>query len=199
MRALITLLLVATLITSPVLASDWNPIATKAMKSIALLQGSDATCTAFVIDAKREYVLTAAHCDMKDMVVDGIPTKVISKDVKRDLLVLEVKGIDRPALRLSRENPKVGDEVGSFGFGYNFTHPLFRTTHISATDIEEFPGKILTDTDFVPGLSGGPVIDAAGAVVMIVQAGNGSTVGVGAGAETIKSSMGRYFEKIVSP
>jgi S1-C subfamily serine protease len=44
------------------------------------------------------------------------------------------------------------------------------------------------------GQSGGPAINAAGEVVMMVQR-TTSAVGIGVGAETIRARMGRYFEK----
>ncbi len=52
----------------------------------------------------------------------------------------------------------------------------------------------MTDTNFVPGQSGGPVVDANGDVVMVVQMGSQLGLGLGMGAETIRSKMGKYFE-----
>lgn len=54
---------------------------------------------------------------------------------------------------------------------------------------------ISTDSPFVGGQSGGPVVDDEGAVVMIVQRGDGGTTGLGVGAETIKRCVGRFFGK----
>lgn len=203
-RLLITMLLLVAFIV-PVGAIEWNPIATRVAKSLAYLSGPQGDCTAFVIDSKRDLVLTAGHCDQRTssgesaMLVDNIPTKVISKDTKKDLLVLEVKGLDKPALYLAKTEPQVGDEVASYGYGYSLSKPLFRVTHISAIDTEEAPDMILTDTDFVQGQSGAPVVNAGGEVVMIVNAGDGTKVGLGVGAETIKARMGRYFERVVTP
>ncbi len=53
---------------------------------------------------------------------------------------------------------------------------------------------MVTDAAFVSGQSGGPCVNAAGEVVMMVQRGS-STVGLGVGAETIKNKAGRYFQK----
>jgi S1-C subfamily serine protease len=51
-----------------------------------------------------------------------------------------------------------------------------------------------TDISFVPGMSGGPVVNEKGEVVMMVQMGT-SMVGFGVGAETIRDKVGRYLEK----
>jgi S1-C subfamily serine protease len=46
----------------------------------------------------------------------------------------------------------------------------------------------------VPGMSGGPVVDASGQVVMIVQLAS-DRVGLGIGAESIRAKVGRFFAK----
>ena len=45
---------------------------------------------------------------------------------------------------------------------------------------------------FVPGQSGGPVVNEKGEVVMIVQMGT-NIVGLGVGTETIRDKVGRFF------
>lgn len=199
-RFLISIAL-ALVVLAPVRAANtWNVVAERVEKSLAFLMvGSEGSCTAFVINEKENYVLTANHCfgrdiEGKDLLVENTPAKLVARDQKKDLLVLFVKGLDKPALHLAKSDPRVGDEIASYGFGYALSKPLFRVTHASAIDTEETPNQIITDTDFVAGQSGGPVVDAAGDVVMIVQAGDGHGLGIGIGAESIKKSMGRYFE-----
>jgi S1-C subfamily serine protease len=87
----------------------------------------------------------------------------------------------------------------SFGYGYGFEQPMLRITHIAADKVylseDGLTGPyLITDATFVPGQSGGPVINAAGEVVMMVQLGSNS-VGFGYGAEKMKSKVGRYFRK----
>lgn len=200
-RTLATLALLIAFLTSMSAQTIWNPIAEKVEKSLAMLVvGTEGFCTAFSINEKEDYVLTANHCfghdvEGKDLLVDNAPSKLVAKDLKHDLLVLYVKGLDKPALHLAKHNPRVGDEMASYGFGYALSKPLFRVTHTSAIDTDEFPDVVITDTDFTLGQSGGPVVDGNGDVVMIVQAGDGRGLGIGFGAETIKKSMGRYFEE----
>lgn len=204
-RSLLSLLLLITFAAIPIWAADWSPIADKVVQSIAFLDGAQGSCTAFVIDQNRGYVLTAAHCYMEGkgeeggMQVDNIPAKVVAKDQKKDLMVLKVEGINRPALKLAAHNPKVGEEVASYGYGLGLEHPLFRVTHVSSTDTtidgSGLPeGLIAVDSQFVAGQSGGPVVNTNGEVVMVVEAG-GQGIGLGPGAETIKSRMGRYFQQ----
>ena len=50
------------------------------------------------------------------------------------------------------------------------------------------------DSAFVGGQSGGPVVNAAGEVVLIVQRAS-NTVGIGVGADVIRERMGRFFGK----
>lgn len=187
----------------PLHAADWSLIATKLAKSVVEIESADGRCTGFVINdnvkGDKDYVLTAGHCDGEKLFAKGAAAKVISKDSKKDLLVVEVDNLDRPALKLAKENPKPGEEVISFGYGYGLDRPMLRVTHI-ADDATYIPYEgiggpfFVTDATFVPGQSGGPVINAAGEVVMIVQLGTES-VGFGVGAEVIKDKVGRYFGK----
>jgi S1-C subfamily serine protease len=178
-------------------------------KSIVTIGQTDTHCTGFVINDQAkskdenkkdvDYILTADHCDTKDLLADNTPARVIYKVAKKDLLVLEVDDTERPALKLAKEDPKIGDEVASYGYGFALERPMFRVTHI-ADDKTYIPEEgiggpfIVTDAVFVGGQSGGPVVNTQGEVVMIVQRG-GSGVGLGVGAEVIKAKAGKYFAK----
>ena len=205
MKQIVALLVAAVVLGPSVLAVNvWNVIAPKTLKSIAFLTGPEGSCTAWVIDERRDLVMTAAHCDQEQngvsvMLVDNIPAKVVAMDKKKDLMVLNVPGIDRPALKLAKENPRIGDEMGSYGYGLGLERPMFRVTHVSDDNLyvpyEGIGGPfILTDTNFIGGQSGCPVVDTAGDVVMIVQRGSEQGFGLGVGAEMIKAKMGKYFE-----
>lgn len=202
MKRIIATVVLAGIFALPIYAANtWATVVEKVEKSVAMLMvGTEGSCTAFSINEKENYVMTANHCfghdsEGKDLLVDNTPAKLIARDQKKDLMVLYVKGFDRPAIHLAKANPRVGDEMASYGYGYGLSKPLFRVTHASAIDTEELPSYIITDNDFIPGQSGGPVVDEDGDLVMIVQAGDGHALGIGIGAETIKKSMGRYFEE----
>jgi S1-C subfamily serine protease len=189
----------AVLLTLPLSAADWSTIADKLAKSVVVVETADGLCTGFVIDNERDHVLTANHCDGKELVVDGMPAKVVHKENKKDLLVLKVEDIDRPALKLAKDDPHTGQEVVSFGYGYGLEQPLLRVAHISHNKVYIPEGNlggpfVFVDSTFVSGMSGGPVINLAGELVMIVQMGTKET-GIGIGAEMIRSKVGRYFSK----
>lgn len=200
MKRVVCAAAVAVLTAVSAYAADWT-VAAKAVKqsAVEISVGADAqeagACTGFVIDNERDFVLTAAHCDGKELYADNLKAEVKSKDTKTDLMVIYVKDIDRPALKLAKKNPEVGQEVASFGWGYALQQPLFRVAHVSAKDVAlERSHYIGIDGAFVGGQSGGPVINPEGEVVMIVQMGN-SVAGFGVGAETIDDKMGRFFSK----
>lgn len=179
-------------------AADHSNLAKSMVQSVVSIAiGEGGQCTGFVIDNERDFVLTAAHCDQKgqELYVDLAPAKIRAKDTKNDLMVLFVEGIDKPALKLAKANPAVGEEVASYGWGYALNVPLFRVAVVSAIGLE-LPGAgidfIALDAPLVPGQSGGPVVNAKGEVSMIVQMTSEST-GFGKGAEQIAKSVGRYF------
>jgi S1-C subfamily serine protease len=184
---------------------DWVSVVTALAKSTVYIETADGGCTGFVINSlvrdneKVTHIATAAHCDGKELYADQSPAKVVFKDTKKDLMVLQVDDLERPALRLALEDPKIGETVASYGFGYAWERPMFRLAHIAddATYIHEegIGGPFfMLDAAFVGGQSGGPCVNAAGEVVMIVQRAS-DRVGLGVGAETIKSKIGRFFAK----
>lgn len=175
-------------------ASSWL-IADKLMNTVVLVEHEEGTCTGFVIDSQKHYVLTAAHCDGKDILADHSPAKVVSKDTKADLLVLSVKDIDKPALKLAAGDAAIGEEVASAGFGYGLERPMFRVGHVAdnAAQIPELPGTwLLLDVSLVPGQSGGPIVNHDGEVVSIVQM-TSDRVGFGRGVDVLRNKVGKYF------
>jgi len=188
--------------------NGWNAVVERLTKSVVFIQMNQGSCTGFVINSTAkdkdkgdvDYVITAAHCDGTDLYADQRPAEILAKDIQKDLMVLKVEDLDRPALKLARRNPVIGDEVASYGFGYGFERPMFRVTHISDDKLyiprDNIGGPLMAvDASFVPGQSGGPVVNADGEVVMIVQLGT-QIVGFGVGAEIIRDKTGKYFEKV---
>lgn len=191
MASLLTILMLAT----PAFATDWSMQAKSLSESIVYIESAAGSCTGFVINNEKNLILTAAHCDGGKLFADQSPAKVVAKDVKSDLLVLSVEDLDRPALKLALKNPSTGQEAATFGYGYGLEQPLFRASHISQEEaqISDLPYEyVMVDNAFLPGQSGGPVVNLNGDVVSIVQRGNDS-IGIGVGAELIKSKMGKHF------
>lgn len=211
MKRMCVALLAFALAAGPVAAqttNTWTAVADMVRRSTVYVQvGQQGSCTGFIInDAAKggrnktedvDFILTAAHCDGNDLFAAQRPTVVKAKDVQKDLLVLEVEDLDRPALRLARRNPEAGEEVASFGYGYGLEDPMFRVANISNDRIyipyDGIGGPLLAlNASFVPGQSGGPVVNHAGEVVMVVQMGT-PIVGFGVGAEVVRDKVGRYF------
>lgn len=189
------LMFVCLLVATPVFANDWTSVVPVVKESSVEITSSGGSCTGVVIDMERAFVLTAAHCDGDKLYADNLKAEVKAKDDKSDLMVLYVKDIDRPALKLAARNPLVGEEVASFGWGYAMEQPLFRVAHISAKDVAlERAHYMAIDAAFVPGQSGGPVVNLNGEIVMVVQLGNDIS-GFGVGAEGVEDKMGRFFAK----
>lgn len=206
MNRIVATLLLCLALVAPVAATDWSATIKTVEKSIVWIEiGENGACTGFVIDQAKHYVMTAAHCAPGEhdvLWVDRVQARVISKDTKKDLMVVEVKEIDpsRPALHLATKNPERGSEVMSVGYGFALERPFFRQAHVqddALTIPENGVGGpfISTDSPFVGGQSGGPVINIAGEVVAIVQRGDAGSTGLGTGAELIRERMGRFFGK----
>jgi S1-C subfamily serine protease len=196
MKILITALLLLLTSAAAEAQSKWTAAAAKLRESIVNVESSMGRCTGFVIDNEKDLVLTAAHCDGPELYADLTPAKIKAKDVKNDLLVLHVEGIDRPALKLAKKNPIIGEEVASYGYGWGLERPMFRVAHISddnsfVTSIEGGPWFVF-DAGFVGGQSGGPVVNIDGEVVSVVQR-SGDGTGLGMGVEVIAEKVGKYF------
>lgn len=203
-QALISVFVSVIFLSPNLSAVGWETIAAQVSKSIMYLTGPEGKCTAFTIDAQRDYVLTAGHCEQLSagvsvMRVGGLLSSVTFKDEKKDLMVLHVPGDDHPAIKLAADNPKIGEQVASYGYGYALGRPLFRVSHVSDDSFTAGEAGIdgiflVFDSTFIGGMSGGPVFNILGEVVAIVQMGS-PEMGIGTGAEEIRKRAGKYFEK----
>ena len=179
--------------------STWAGIVERVEKATVQLA---ANCTGFVINREKHYVLTANHCGSDDInkavLVDGKPSKIVHIDIHKDFLVLEVPDLDRPALQRADNDPQIGDEVGSYGYGGGYERPMLRIARVSqnrAIVPDAGPGEwVMLDTAFVGGMSGGAVVNLKGDVVMIVQMAS-DRVGLGRGIEEISKRLGKYWER----
>lgn len=209
-RTVVALLFALSFVLPSFAADGWDDAVKKLTASTVYFEiDGEGSCTGFVVNANAtpsgkadhgtDYVATAAHCDGGKLFADHVPAQVVYKNTKKDLLVVEVADLTRPALKLAAKNPEVGDSVASYGFGLGLERPMLRIATVAdnASTLPEYGiggPYIQTDAQFVPGQSGGPVVNKAGEIVAIVQMG-GSGVGLGVGAETLRAEIGRFFEK----
>src|SRR5688500_16507725 len=98
MQKFLSSLLILSLLVSPAIASERSK---KLEKSVVYVESAGGKCSGSVINSNveknQDYVLTAAHCDGKEITVDGQPAKVKAKFQREDLLVLEVDDTGKPA------------------------------------------------------------------------------------------------------
>lgn len=184
----------------PAWANEWTAALEKLKQSVVALTMKDGGwCTAWVVDGTKNLVITAYHCKGEEMMVDGMPAFLVKQDVKRDLLVLRVPDLDRPALVVAPGDPAPGDHAMAYGFGYGLETANPREVQIGDvnTDVEEkgWPGPLIsTNITFEPGMSGGPVVNLQGEVVMLVKGGT-PIRGVAIGAKLIREKLGRFIPK----
>ena len=210
MRKVLLIFLASVLLVAPLSGQDtWSSVVKKSNNAVFYIEVSRGDekggCTGFVINAKEKLAMTANHCDPGEggeMWADKVRAEVVAKDAKKDLLVIQMKYMDpeRTALSLADKNPTVGQDVMSVGFGYALDNIQFRKASVSSAGImlpgNDNPGPFIgTNISFTPGQSGGPVLDSEGHVVAIVQLGDGGTLGMGVGAETIRERFARFFQK----
>lgn len=186
--------------------ADWTKTSETLAQSVVYIESQTGSCTGFVIrthaKGDKTLVLTAAHCYGQELYADHAAAKVVYKDGKHDLMILETDDLDRPAVAFAAKNPAQGEELASFGFGMALDKPMLRIAHVSNAAIElpdvEGGPFVMIDAGYVPGQSGGPCVNAAGEIVSIVQRANG-LLGIGQGVEQIRERIKRYLEKPAKP
>ncbi len=148
----------------------------------------------FVIDAEKGYVVTNNHVisDAQEVRVTfqddtTLEAKIIGKDEKMDLAVLQVKTDKKlTAVKFGNsDRPRVGDWVlaigNPFGLGGTVTAGIIsaQQRNINAGPYDDF---IQTDASINRGNSGGPMFDLDGEVIGIntaIFSPSGGSVGIG--------------------
>lgn len=127
-------------------------------------------CTGFVINKHR--VMTAAHCVGEAMTADGIAVKVLKADETTDLALLDVD-TNKPALAFQDRPLERGDALTALGYGFGWTRILVLEVKVLLVDYTppgtDLAAGMFVDGGYIGGMSGGPVVDANGKVVSIVQ------------------------------
>ena len=180
--------------------ATWESAAARVERSIVRLSNdNDVSCTGFVSDNRRDYVIAVNHCLGPNMRVDRLKARVVVDELAQDLLVLWVNGLDKPALRLASQAPGAGAFVGAYGYGLAKRNPMFRLLVVSTPlmwDLEEWRGEwMLFDKPLVPAMSGGPIFNIYGEVVSVgVASWPVHGLGVGVGAGVVRKRLESYFE-----
>jgi len=163
----------------------------------------NALGSGFLVDSKGHVVTNAHVVDGADQVKVKLaderefPAKVIGRDKRLDLAVLELEGPkDLPAASLgSSEQLRVGEYVvaigNPFGLGHTVTMGIVsaKGRAIGAGPYDDF---IQTDASINPGNSGGPLFNLKGEVVGINTAinPNGRGIGFAIPVDALKEVLG---------
>ena len=117
------------------------------------------------------------------------PAKLIGKDERSDLAVLQLQGVTEnlPALDLAESDAlEVGDLVlaigNPFGVGQTVTSGIVSALARTSVGVSDFRSFIQTDAAINPSNSGGALITSDGRLVGIntaIYSGNGGSVGIG--------------------
>ena len=126
------------------------------------------------------------------------PAKLVGKDERSDLAVLQLQGVTEPlpALDLAESDAlEVGDLVlaigNPFGVGQTVTSGIVSALARTTVGVSDFRSFIQTDAAINPGNSGGALITSDGRLVGIntaIYSGNGGSIGIGF---AIPSNMAR--------
>lgn len=156
------------------------------LDAVVMLRSGASVCAGVVIEdpsvpADTRTVATAYHCVATGLVprvewrdAASASGRIVARDPARDLALVSVRGVDRPALPIRTDEPVVGEHV--WGLGHPFATAaggkLDGLLAWSASEgIVSAVGSWLLQTDapLNPGNSGGPIVDAEGRVVGIVS------------------------------
>ncbi len=153
--------------------------------------GGQGQGSGFVVDdshvVTNEHVVDgAAEVDLQYTTGEWTATEIVGTDVVSDLAVLEVEQLPETAAPLSFSDVAVavGQEVLAIGNPFGLEGSMSRGI-VSGIDRSLFnpltgvsiPHAVQTDAGLNPGNSGGPLVDLAGEVIGVVNAGGGDNIG----------------------
>ena len=153
-------------------------------------QTHQAVCSGIAIAPHR--ILTAAHCLSADypMYADGLPAKILKVNLQDDLALLATSGT-RPLLTISPESIQLYDRLTAIGYAYG--NPRLSVLQVAPFQLHmRDPGDarstigILVQPGYIGGMSGGPLVNAEGQLVGIIQRRADEGVGYGVGVEVLR-------------
>ncbi len=221
MKRLVALLLILSLSTTftAYAATGWSKQAAKLRNGIVLIHfivlhevaGAElegqASCTGIVIDHKAGIVLTADHCIPKgdylnSLTVDDkihIPqlATVVFENSIYDTAIIKVQTLEGKTDIEPRSTVVVmGMPIMAGGYGYGLKDYLIKVGVVShpylSVDDNQFPQGLIADFPFIPGMSGGPVVDDQGKLVGMVDA-SSELIGYAIDLRVLTVLVGKYF------
>jgi len=132
---------------------------------------------------------------------DRVGARVVARDPRNDLAVIEVDRADvarlRPLALGDSAAVRVGDSAIAIGNPFGLTRSL-SVGVISAVGRSirspgggRIPGVLQTDAAINPGNSGGPLLDERGRVIGVISQGRGSGIAFAVPVETVRRLVAR--------
>ena len=198
MRMLVSAVLALGLLIAPLAAKSPSELATFLSKHIIRIHMTGpildwGTCTAFGVNKKRGWGITAEHCVVSDQgfdyrVVDDalLPITVLARSStigppqpKDDLALITGEiFFDLDSMVALTIVPTVGSEVATSGFAFGELRPFFLYTRIARAIPEWFTMEMAGGA--LQGMSGAPVVNKDGLVAgVLTKSSYGHTVVIG--------------------
>lgn len=146
-------------------------------------------CSGFVW--RNGLVLTAGHCVKGLIKADGLNAEILRVDHVMDLALLRVPTAQKPSLPVAERQVDRFEDLTGIGYAWGLTRPSVLAERLFLVHVAPDEGMVpglLVQGGYIGGMSGGPVVDARGEVVGLVQRSNGS-IGYGVGALTIRAFL----------
>lgn len=201
-RLLSLLLILFLLFTVAFAAPNWVSVASYVDHATYRLSyptddGGAYVCTGFVIDQPRGYVLTAAHCLGEGLSADAWPAFPVWEDKEVDLAVIALTRAAKPALKPVKADPRMGQPVLAFGYGYGEHSPIVREGIVANPEMNITGLKktwLVFSGGAIGGMSGGPIVDGNGKVLSIVLMSDQENICFGRTISTVWNYTSPYWQ-----
>ena len=168
-----------------------EPNVTRVMESLVRINGENAAgeaffCTGFVADLAGR-VVTARHCVPENgkFMVEGKPSYVIKQDA---WISIVGGGEGKKPLQFAKKLPSFLEKVWAFGNAFDWGYIALERSVAGFYDTEAKHIDISVNAPVGPGMSGGPIVNAANEVIAINQMTTNAT-GIGCEAKAIQALL----------
>jgi V8-like Glu-specific endopeptidase len=175
-RFFLALLILLSLYTQSVTGHEWRGVAQRLEASVYRMAivgaGGSSGCSAWLLNAERDIVVTAGHCAPAgvSVTVGGRHAELLVANADLDVAVLSVRGIRGTPLQFRSTVVTLGMPVATIGYPMRSRQPIFRAGWVAGTSVT-MPDStgLMLDLVVQAGQSGSPVVDSDGRVVTMVR------------------------------